>query len=338
MRTLQNGTLIVQAYDVDVWLQERNVLRVKDMNATIVGIGKNPSQLIATYTLDANKEAVIDLSDYIRANPGASDLHVRTNSTEMTVVNANYNVVGLINPKNVLVPYNDMIERIWADVAGAFGEDVSDLLIAPPSYMLASIAEDLALVFESGNFAASIWGDYGYQGAITKLLKNGNRRFEVLYGRTFSIEQDVVSYAIGATYFDDYFGKFNVQPLQCGITYAAVRWVSFTGQTRLHTFEVVQRKTETDGAFELLTPDGSFEVVKGRKDGFVLRLDGLNAYDYWYYSDVCHSSNVEVSLDGITWQRVNVTTKEVTTPDGDAGKANTLQVELTYRKYDAVNM
>ncbi len=132
--------------------------------------------------------------------------------------------------------------------------------------------------------------------------------------------------------------RIPIRPLMCGREYVAVRWVSCTGATRVHTWMVSKRKSESANNVNLLTQDGSYNVAKGRKDGFAIRLEGLMTYDYWYYSDVCYSSDVEVSFDGETWQRVNVVTKGVTLMDGDAGKLNNLEVELNYKEYDAVGM
>ena len=98
------------------------------------------------------------------------------------------------------------------------------------------------------------------------------------------------------------------------------------------------RKQTTKNAYSLLPIDGEYIEIKGREDGFTLRLDRLNTYDLWYYSDVLQSSNVQVSDDAQGWQRVQVTEKSITLPDGEAGTNGVLEIAVNYREYDAVAM
>lgn len=313
MRTLTSGTLTVQAYDEAVWKQERNVLRVTDTNATVAGLySPTLGTKLAEYTLDENKSVEIDLTDFIRAHAQPTDIFVRTNGGASQYVKAGYRVAGLINPANVIIP-----------------RTISGQPIEPPSVMYAQVfggaANAIRMELCTREYAV-FWTMRGSAEGAYQLEP---------WQPSIVWEREMTHARLATQAKTTHFAI--KQPEACK-QYAAVRWVSLTGQTRLHMWEIVQSKTETDGAFELLTQDGAFNVVKGRKDGFALRLDGLNAYDVWYYSDVCHSSSVEVSLDGQTWQRVNVTSKGVTVQDGNAGKTNTLLVELTYKKYDAVSM
>lgn len=122
----------------------------------------------------------------------------------------------------------------------------------------------------------------------------------------------------------------------CGVEYIKVKWVSFTGQEREHWFELTKRKQSTKDAFSLLPIDNEYVEIKGREDGFTLRLDRLNTYDLWYYSDVLQSSNVQVSFDSQIWYRVQVTDKAITLPDGEAGTNGVLEIAVNYKRYDAV--
>ena len=106
----------------------------------------------------------------------------------------------------------------------------------------------------------------------------------------------------------------------------------------MHTFELRDATQTTDEVIKLETLDGTYNQIKGRTDGFKLYLDELTAYDYWYYADVITSSKVEVSLDGTTWQQVEVTTKSVTIPNTSEGKTNKLEIIVNWRNYDAVTM
>lgn len=248
------------------------------------------------------------MSEYIRVHANDRDRRVMVQNRVGYYVVIDFSVIGLINPANVLIP-----------------QTVTGMMIEPPSVMFRQLfsgqINSIAMEFFS-EIRTVVYTSSSFH--IVKKTVEANTPTTVNSNNMDSV--NIGTYTI------------SVKELESCRNYCAVRWVSFTGQTRLHTWEVVQRTTETAGAFELLTQDGSYNVVKGREDGFSLRLDGLNVYDYWYYSDICHSSNVEVSFDGQTWQRVNVTTKSVTLNEGDAGQFGTLLVELKYKKYDAVNM
>lgn len=306
MRTLTNGTLIVQAYDAHVWLQERNVLRIQDTGATKVSVGLNPTQGFATYTLDANHEAVVDMSDYIRTHATATDIYVRSNSGVLVYVNANYIPVGLINPANVIIPETDI----------AF-----QALVSFPSFYLQAI-NGVNTSFEMRGFpTGSGWEAGGYGGEFV----NG----------TNVLPYNVVSFNYGSS---QGFGYFSLHLVECEKRYASVRWQSFSGATKCHTWELRDATNAADEVIRLETVDGSYNQIKGRTDGFKLYLDELNAYDYWYYSDIITSSKVDVSLDGITWNQVDVTTKSVTIPNTSEGKTNKLEIAVNWRKYDAVTM
>ena len=130
----------------------------------------------------------------------------------------------------------------------------------------------------------------------------------------------------------------HVTPRLCGRIYADVRWVSAVGKNKRLTWEVRDRKQATGDVVEIATIGSGFDVRKGRTDGFSLCLDGLTAFDVWYYGDIVMSSKVEVSFDGTNWQTVKVETKDVSVPDGDAGEAHELKVQVIFAEYDAVAM
>jgi len=127
-----------------------------------------------------------------------------------------------------------------------------------------------------------------------------------------------------------------MRPQECGVRYWRVDWVSRTGKTKRHYWEVVKVTESTAKTQEIDRLDRQYDVRKNKLVSVTLRLRNLNAYDLWYYSDIVTSNLVEATNDnGITY-RVNVTTKKVTTPDGDGGKLNTLEIDLEYLNYVAI--
>jgi len=246
----------------------------------------------------------------MRTHPSASNLYARSNSSGVAIVNANYNPVGLINPQNVLIP------RTTTGVA-----------MEPPSVMYAPIAaglfrlevctaDDMVVIVKEA-VREAIFDVNGWSPAIVST--SGTAR-----------EVDII--------FEDATDVFPLTALDSCKRYCAVRWQSFTGLTRVHTFEVRDTTQETSETIKLETLDGTYNQVKGRTDGFTLYLDGLNAYDYWYYGDVITSSKVEVSMDGVNWRQVEVTTKSLKVPNTSEGKANKLEIAVNWRNYDAVTM
>lgn len=341
MRTYQTQHLTVECYNEAVWLQERNIIRVTG-NAPVtqvqLKIGHQTAPVSATYTLDGDGRVEIDATDVLRLSiengigGNVNSIYI-VDPTNGEYVNIYGKIAGLINPDGVLVPDNVNRLRV-VEYTEAFNTRV---VIVPPQRMLMDLGtNDTRITCEF--YPSQAETGLSYYFGLQEEYEHGQPVVE----RSVVVDQGAVKIR---TWTDEApgIGTATIQivhlhPLEGCKQYAAVRWVSFTGVTRLHTWEVSKQKNETSGAFELLTQDGTFNVAKGRKDGFALRLDGLNAYDYWYYADVCHSSRVEVSLDGQTWQRVNVTTKGVTVPDGNAGRLNTLEVELTYKEYDAISL
>ena len=264
--------------------------------------GSNTSP-IATYTPSSSNELYVDLTDYVRTYPTVS--HVYFNSAYFeNIADISVSVVGLINPANVIIPYHPL---------KAYGA-----LIVPPSKLL--IAANQQGVEESEFYKTS--GTWSVSGGAS--LGSSGRVIGQIDG-AFTLSDGTHS------------RKFQPKTRHCGVEYAFVKWISFTGMERTHIFEVSKVKTETADAFSLMPIDNEYIEIKGRKDGLSLRLDGLCAYDLWYYSDVITSSNVQVSLDGTNWDRVQVTTKSITQPDGEGGDGE-LEITINWKRYDAVAM
>lgn len=71
-----------------------------------------------------------------------------------------------------------------------------------------------------------------------------------------------------------------------------------------------------------------FDYIKNRVEEMTLYLDGLTAYDVWYYGQIIASSDVRVN-----GREVDVLSKDVAIPDGDAGGLYELRVRVRTRVY-----
>lgn len=292
--------------NVDYWKQERLILAYNgdgDKLHIWSSLSGSYASPIAKYTPDADGNVFVDMTDYIRTYGGCS-IFLKDEAADANTCTVVISVAGLINPWNVIVPYH-------------YGNDYARVQM--PNRMIEPlVGYPLMAEFYYNGAGASFTGD--------ATLSQDRRQITI----TGDFSYKPVPYGSGRNY--------NLVHRMCGIEYAYVRWVSFSGITRVHVFEISKPKTETADAYSMLPIDNEYIEIKGRKDGFTLRLDNLCAFDLWYYADVITSSKVEVSLDGIKYDRVQVATKNITLPDGETKVNGELAIEVNWRRYDAVAM
>lgn len=297
---------LTSSTSVSYWKQERLVFSIREHDSIKMWSNLKGSQSspIATYLPDNAYSVLVDLTDYVRANPTVAHLYFYSEENAATY-DVTITIAGRINPANVLIPPHSL----------------SVATICPPSLMYCDGVNKLA---------AELYPDYNAWTIIGNAALRADKRQvkDILGSFTLSIN---IGQSIDRR-------TFNTTPLVCGVRYAFVRWVSFTGIVRVHMFEVAKVKTSAADAYSLLPTDNEFVDIKGREDGFVLRLAGLDAYDTWYYSDLITSSKVEVSMDGTNYDRVQVVSKNVTLPDGEASTDGKLEIEVNWKRYDAVAM
>lgn len=304
---------------VTIWLQERTVVRMTNMTSSVKlwsnlhGSAANP---IATYTPDAAKVVLIDITDYLRAY-----------RSSVTVCNFSYGVGsnlplaitigGLISPNSVSIPQHAL--------TGAAS-------IIPPTLLLSPSEFGSPIQFE---FRSSLaWDIDEWDGATT--MYSGE-----LHQPTHALDDSTVDRFQITEEHGDYVLNGATTPTRCDVQYAYVKWRSFTGAWRAHVFEVVKNKTAQADAYSLLPTDNEYKTITGRVDSLTLRLDNLNAYDLWYYADIITSSEIYVCIKPLpNWveERVQVTTKDITYPDGNAGTDGKLEITVNYKRYDAVAM
>lgn len=290
-----------------LWKQERMI--VKSTSGATWGVFTNlhgtQAAPMAVYNADSNGLLYVDLTDYIRTY--ASTLTTISFTTGIGGTTIPFFVVidGLINPQSVFIPYHYL--------------EAYSALIVPPSMMYNTFDQNDPCDYEF-YATAGTWS--------------------VTSGASLSVDERHIAQIDSAFTLSDgtHSKKYSPKPMRCDVEYALVKWISFTGVERKAWFEVIKFKTENAGNYSLVPIDNEYIEVKGRTDGFTLRLDGLSCYDLWYYSDVINSSKVEVSFNGGTlWSQVQVKTKDYTIPDGE-GSDGKLEIAVNWKKYDAVAM
>ena len=296
-----------------------------DANASYIRVlilSSGLSGTVVKYSIPASKNLNIDFSDLVRLS-ATGMCSISQNDANDVIIGNTYTMrwtqAGRINPEAYFraLPPDDMA-------------DTFELAISAPSVMYKRLNNNADPIrFELAN------GGVGYQ------FSTGRIKFPPLAEEPIEFARaiDVPSGADSAEFWhlnDIMHYRYPLKELECGKRYAEVEWVSFTGQTRRHVFEVVKLTEETTNEVSLEMVTNEYDVRKDRRVSFSLRLEGLTAYDYWYYSDLVTSSSVKVSLWGTNYHQVQVTAKKSTIPETSAGKPLTLEIPINYVRYDTL--
>ena len=296
-----------------------------DANASYIRVlilSSGLSGTVVKYSIPASKNLDIDFSDLVRLS-ATGMCSISQNDANGVVIGNTYTMrwtqSGRINPEAYFraLPPDDMA-------------DTFELAISAPSVMYKRLNNNADPIrFELAN------GGGGYQ------FSTGRIKFPPLAEEPIEFARaiEVPSGADSVEFWhlnDAMHYRYPLKELECGKRYAEVEWVSFTGQTRRHVFEVVKLTEETTNEVSLEMVTNEYDVRKDRRVSFSLRLEGLTAYDYWYYSDLVTSSSVKVSLSGTNYRQVQVTAKKSTIPETSAGKPLTLEIPINYVRYDTL--
>ena len=308
-------------WSASVYTQERSILTINASSGVhnVVITTTNPAGYSARYIYPSSRTLKIDLSDLVRiSTSGSFSIQEYTeNGTAIGTATAlTWTQAGRIAPRSVLAPPSPL----WEDAS-------MELYIMAPTVLLKAINTNTSVQFE-------MYGTDGYDFATGRVRFMPN-----LTGVNFAETMEVPANTTQLEFWHlDDFNKYTipVKELECDKRYVMVEWVSYTGKTRRHAFEVVKATTETTEEVDIATITNEYDPRKNRRDSFTLRLDGLSRYDVWYYSDLITSSSVKVSFNGTTWHQVQVTAKKQTIPETDCGASNVLEIPVNYRRYDTL--
>ena len=304
------------------WMAERALIKITE--ATQNGdvrlqvqvrylSGRWLTRIDVTYIADDNGNLVIDVSDALRMYKNMLGVRVIVEDIKQTAKTTHkVKIMGLVNPLILLMPES-------TNLSFQNGQ-----IIMPPHRML-QVLDTVAECYFSDPSQFTIANEEG------SFVDENKRAIQF---------NDKLQIARNGTIIAEYQSEFATK--QCRL-YAEVEWVSMTGVKRRHTFWVIKPEIEVSDKYDLLTTDNSYKEIKGHEDGCTLMIDGLNAYDVWYYSDLAMSSKVRVSIyNGAGYSPglvpALITTKKVTMPDGDGGNWGSVEFECKYKKYDAVAM
>lgn len=235
-------------------------------------------------------------------------------------------IVGTIKPENLVMPLHPFIERELLTELQYEGISVFPAMIYGES---GGVFTDHSLIL-----AMRVPEDVLPFFSVHAYYDNENQSVDYSDGQVYLPRRvDVVSLRVAMVQYN----LTRVRPILCGHTYALVRWVGRDGYARQLLWEVEDVQLEQGEQYALYNMNTPFDIRSGAISKMTLKLDNLCAYDYWWYSDIITSSDVRVIVDNEAQfdasARVQVTTKNVTIPNGDNGA--TLRVNINFRKYDA---
>lgn len=311
-----------------LWSQERIILR---------GYGQRYAPLYIWTNLHGSKAAPLaryeqvgmytyaDITDYVRTYPNVTKIYyIDDLSPEETPNELSVQVVGLVNPANDIIPFN--CESVSTPDPQEQGEpDPYGLLISPPHKMFKPI--DTANDVLAEVRLASGYSEQYYRASVGVQYDARENSVE--------IPQSVDAFTI----FDDAEQAaamdFKMTPLDSERNYLMLFWVSRYGGYKQHTWEFLNVKYATQESVEIQELQNEYDVRKGFEMSLTARIEGLTAYDYWYYADVINSSNVRAYYNG-QWRKVAVETKDATMPNASSGEFKTMEITIKFAKYDAI--
>ena len=310
-----------------IWTMQPNVLRVSVSNATesqrvsveVYNDGEDEGDVVE-YATDNSGNLLVNLSDIFRSKSKGDHVTIMVEQSNNSV-RIDADVLGLIDPLEMIIPQAFQNEQMQSVIG-----------IAPPTMWLTPLfgLADSVEIFV--NPAITPYAEFKYRvpgRPVTVPLENGDNEVIVRSSASF----------IHLIVYDgeqEYIQQYERSQLLCGRRYAAVEWLSRSGQIKRHTWEVVKVTDAVSSSTEYQSALG-YDVSKGQEQTLTLRLQGLTRYDYWYYSDIITSNDVRVALserdaDFGEETRANVITKKVVQPD--ANGEYTLSVELNFKRYD----
>lgn len=314
-----------------VYSQERKVVKITNFNDNTVKVRLllfSPITVDAYYVVSTSRELQIDVTDIVRlAESGHFSLYGQDaigNTVSGESVTCQWITKGLINPYTDIRPMSELLER-WTEIADSKGVDVS-VYLAPPSRILEQVT-GFPLIIEM-HATADI--------AVIPFGSTSPNMFDVLTSQ-ITIPYDMNEWFVGNDYERITYGVYGTTERNGCNKACAVRWISRYGVQKQFVWYYKDMRVNVSEVVSIATIDGTYDERKGYVQGLTLFLDELNAYDYWYYSDIMTSSKVEICMEGSSlWRVVQVDAKNVQIPNNDMGKPKDLEVQINLQAYDAI--
>lgn len=272
----------------------------------------------AEYLFDASHVALIDISDFVQVCDIGIYYTIQLSIGEQTRI-VHFKVDGALSADDVIVPN---VPRIWYTKEGV-GEAM--IMTPPLRFQLPPDVVDVVypeLITEL--YVRNLFTEMKYNGGSLIVGRNNVSGNALVL--TSVIENDASLKAI----------EVHRQQAVCGRRYAFVRWQSRFGGWKCHVWEVAECASSVGDVVSTMTPYGIPAQRKTYQEEYVLKLDNLTEYDYWYYADIITSDDVRVIMadNGETtfddYTRVVVANKDYALPYPN--KTSELNINVIYAK------
>ena len=318
-------------WSVAVYSQERKVVKITNFNADTAKVRLllfSPITVDAYYIVPTSRELQIDVTDIVRlAETGQFSIYGQDtigNTVSGESVTCQWITKGLINQDTDIRPMSELLER-WTEIADNKGVEVG-VSVAPPSRILEQVT-GFPLIIEMHGTADI---------AVFPIGVTSQNMFDVLNSQ-ITIPYEKNDWFIGNDSEQITYGVYGTTERNVCNRACVVRWVSRYGVQKQFVWYYKDLRVNVSEVVSIATIDGTYDERKGYVQGLTLFLEELNAYDYWYYSDIITSSKVEICMEGSSlWRVVQVDAKNVQIPNNDMGKPKDLEVQINLQAYDAI--
>ena len=318
MRTINTSTLTIRIFDVDPYLNERNLMIFRSTKAGTITLYINSVAVMSVAYPKANLDVTLDLSDIVKTYPNPVTAILTDTSTTATIT---WNASGkLVNPDTTIRPaYNKESLLINFDPTNG------GLIFAPSS----TYSGDTFIAYSGGGTIV-----FNIQSSGEDTIDNN------FYDYPTEPTDKVINIYTGN---GDEVIVLELRSFDCR-RYCALRWESMFKKNlyKNHTFIIAETSNEADDTTECynVVDDGTSRLLKNRVEKCVVLVENLTTYDVWYYSDLINSNNVffdfiESGKRVGKERRVQVLSKSLTTSMNDAKRVD-LQFELLIKKIEAL--
>lgn len=324
-------------FNSNAYIKERTLIYISGITegnfVNMVEIDEEVLEEPVIYTPSADGSLVIDVTDLIRIYAASSinELGIQLQEVDAegedvgTSTTCFITIAGDTNPAQWLVPNHPVM--IWQDMGLGMQAGL-------PSKILESIG------------IAHRFPIYGYNTTTNDYLIFVNGSSQTITDERLRLSMTARVIEVKKKNQSATLHRQSISLLAPCRTYAAVEWRDRLGMIKRTTWELRAAVENTLGEIELEQIENAYDVRKGKEITATLHLEGLTAYDVWYYGDIATSSDVRVGLsisdydsgtDRLkTTSKVAVTTNKVEIPNGDDGKLYTLDIEIKFKRYDTI--
>lgn len=318
MRTINTSTLTITIFDVDPYLNERNMMTFRSSKVGTITLYINSVAVMSVTYPKVNIDVTLDLSDIVKTYPNPTSVTLTDGTTTASIT---WNASGkLVNPATTIRP-NYGKENLLVN----FDPTNGGLIFAP-----------------SATYPGDTFIGYSGGGTITfDMVSTGNDTIDSnMYDYPTVITDKSINILTGK---NNEVIVLELRSFDCR-RYCALRWESMFKKNlyKNHTFVIAEISGEADDTTECynVIDDGTSRLLKNRVEKCVVLVENLTPYDVWYYSDLITSNNVFFDFieDGQRVgkeRRVQVLSKSLTTSMNDAKRVD-LQFEILIKKIESL--